>query len=169
MIYHKKQFVTWSTTHAPPNASLEQHRHLSALDSFGILAFHHFVRILSEAAVECFSEVISPLLVEVRFWSVKSGRFLGTVHCVAKRRRLLPVTVTCDCDNMTLKNTTTLHIQRKHRNGSASTFLQSWRAHSEDETQTANEGVRWATTDDKPMQHGGVRYTSLVFDTSEHA
>ena len=128
MIYHKKQFVTWSTTHAPPNASLEQHRHLSALDSFGILAFHHFVRILSEAAVECFSEVISPLLVEVRFWSVKSGRFLGTVHCVAKRRRLLPVTVTCDCDNMTLKNTTTLHIQRKHRNGSASTFLQSWRA-----------------------------------------
>ncbi len=46
-----------ATTHAPPNASLEQHRLLSALDSFGILAFH---RILSEAAVECFSEVISP-------------------------------------------------------------------------------------------------------------
>jgi hypothetical protein len=54
MIHHKKQFVTWSTTHVPPNAPVEQHRHLSAHDSFGILAFHHFVRILLDAALSTF-------------------------------------------------------------------------------------------------------------------
>jgi hypothetical protein len=58
MIYHKKHFATLSTTHAPPNASLEQHRHLSALiptcrpiNHYGILAFRHFVRIILEAAL----------------------------------------------------------------------------------------------------------------------